>query len=260
MKELDWDLIMKVHLKGSFSVTRAAWNIMREKQYGRIINTGSSAGIYGSFGQVNYSTAKLGLWGFTQSLAKEGQKRNILVNCIAPLAGTRMTETVMPKEVVQALSPSYVAPFVAYLAHNSCQDTGALYEVGAGFAARQRWQRTQGQQFDVDNLTPEAIRDGWSKVNDFSSGATNPADGQEMMQTIMNNLENKMEAKKAATPAAAPSSGLKSEKIFNMMATYLERGEGKTTVPKVSAVFGFEITPKKGAKPALIYEIDMKNG
>lgn len=76
----------------------------------------------------------------------------------------------------------------------------------------------------------------------------------------MNNLENKMEAKKAATPVAAPSSGLKSEKIFNMMATYLERGEGKTTVPKVSAVFGFEITPKKGAKPALIYEIDMKNG
>ena len=65
MKEIDWDLIMKVHLKGSFSVSRAAWNIMREKKYGRIINTGSSAGIYGAFGQANYSTAKLGLWGFT---------------------------------------------------------------------------------------------------------------------------------------------------------------------------------------------------
>jgi 3-hydroxyacyl-CoA dehydrogenase/3a,7a,12a-trihydroxy-5b-cholest-24-enoyl-CoA hydratase len=65
MTELDWDLIMKVHLKGAFSVTRAAWNIMREKGYGRIINTGSSSGIYGSFGQVNYATAKLGLWGFT---------------------------------------------------------------------------------------------------------------------------------------------------------------------------------------------------
>jgi len=69
MSERDWDLIMLVHLKGAFSVTRAAWNIMREKKYGRIINTGSSAGIYGAFGQVNYSTAKLGLWGFTQSLA-----------------------------------------------------------------------------------------------------------------------------------------------------------------------------------------------
>lgn len=118
MTELDWDLIMKVHLKGAYSVTRAAWNIMREKGYGRIINTGSSAGIFGSFGQANYATAKLGLWGFTQSLAKEGEKRNIKVNCIAPLAGTRMTETVMPKEVVDALKPEFVAPFVAYLSHD----------------------------------------------------------------------------------------------------------------------------------------------
>jgi len=139
MSELDWDLIMKVHLKGSFSVSRAAWNILREKQYGRIINTGSSSGIYGSFGQANYATAKLGLWGFTQSLAKEGEKRNIKVNCIAPVAGTRMTETVMPKEIVNALQPSYVAPFVLYLAHESCTDNGALYEVGAGYIAKQRW-------------------------------------------------------------------------------------------------------------------------
>lgn len=116
MKELDWDLIMKVHLKGAYSVTRAAWNIMREKKYGRIVNTGSSAGIYGSFGQVNYATAKLGLWGFSSSLAKEGEKRNIRTNCIAPLAGTRMTATVMPAEVVEALKPEYVAPFVAFLA------------------------------------------------------------------------------------------------------------------------------------------------
>lgn len=84
-----------------------------------------------------------------------------------------------------------------------------------------------------------------------------------MMQIIMKNLEDVQEKKKAsAAPAkaAAPSSGLKSEAIFNMMANYLARGEGKATVPKVSAIFGFEITPKKGAKPALIYEIDMKNG
>ena len=136
MSELDWDLIMKVHLKGAYSVTRAAWNIMREKKYGRIINTGSSAGIYGSFGQVNYAAAKLGLWGFTQSLAKEGEKRNIRRNCIAHLAGTRMTATVMPAEVVEALSPDYVAPFVAFLAHDSCSENGGLFEVGAGYIAK----------------------------------------------------------------------------------------------------------------------------
>jgi len=139
MKELDWDLIMKVHLKGAYSVTRAAWNIMREKGYGRIVNTGSSSGIYGSFGQVNYAAAKLGLWGFTQSLAKEGEKRNIRTNCIAPLAGTRMTATVMPAEVVEALKPEFVAPIVGFLAHDSCEDNGGLFEVGAGYVCKLRW-------------------------------------------------------------------------------------------------------------------------
>merc|ERR1712127_499423 len=271
--ELDWDLIMKVHLKGAFSVTKAAWNIMREKNYGRIINTGSSAGIYGSFGQVNYATAKLGLWGMTSSLAKEGEKRNIKANCIAPLAGTRMTATVMPKEVTEALKPDYVAPFVGYLCHESCKDSGALYEVGAGYIARQRWQRSAGVQYDIKNLSVENIAGQWDKVNDFSEGATNPESNQEMMAIIMGNLENagkqqavapkaaapakKVEAPKAEAPAA---SGLKSENIFGMMATYLNQGLGKPLIPKVASVFGFEITAKKGAKPSLIYSIDLKNG
>lgn len=259
MSELDWDLIMKVHLKGAYSVTRAAWNIMREKKYGRIVNTGSSAGIFGSFGQVNYSTAKLGLWGFTQSLAKEGEKRNIRTNCIAPLAGTRMTATVMPAEVVDALKPDFVAPFVAFLAHDTCEENGGLFEVGAGYVAKQRWQRSAGVQYPVSGLTPETIAAGWSKVTDFSTGATFPESNQEMMEIIMTNLEKAKEQQATAAPAA-PASGLVSENIFNMMKVYLARGEGKPLIPKVNAVFGFEITKKKGAKPTLIYEIDLKNG
>jgi len=144
MTEKDWDLIMMVHLKGVFAVTTAAWPIMREKSYGRILNVGSSAGIYGSFGQVNYSTAKMGMHGFTQSLAKEGEKRNIKVNCIAPLAGTRMTETVMPPEMVAAMSPDYVAPFSLWLCHEDQTESGALYEVGVGYMARHRWNRSEG--------------------------------------------------------------------------------------------------------------------
>lgn len=79
------------------------------------------------------------MWGFTQSLAKEGEKRNIRTNCIAPLAGTRMTATVMPAEVVEALKPDYVAPVVGFLVHDSCEENGSLLEVGAGYVCKMRW-------------------------------------------------------------------------------------------------------------------------
>lgn len=190
MKEVDWDLIMKVHVKGAYSVTRAAWNIMREKKYGRIINTGSASGIYGSFGQSNYATAKLGVHGLTQSLAKEGEKRNIRVNTVAPLAGTRMTATVMPPEIVEALKPDYVAPFVAYLCHESCEENGSMFEVGAGYIAKQRWNRSEGHLFDVKDLTPEAVANKWEKICDFEKGSTYPTSNGEMMEIIMTNLEN----------------------------------------------------------------------
>ena len=188
MTEQDWDLIMKVHLKGSYSVSKAAWNIMRDKNYGRIVNTSSSAGLFGSFGQVNYSTAKMGLHGFSQSLAKEGEKRNIKVNTIAPLAGTRMTETVMPKELVDALKPEFVAPLVAYLVHDSCQENGSLFEVGAGYTAKLRWERTQGVLLPPDGVTPEAIAQNINKIVDFTD-ATHPSTNQDIWTVIMKNVE-----------------------------------------------------------------------
>ena len=117
---------------------------MREKKYGRIINTTSASGLYGSFGQANYAAAKLGLWGLTQTLAKEGEKRNIRCNAVAPVAGTRMTATVMPAELVEALKPDYVAPFVGYLVHDSCTHNGGVFEAGAGYITKLRWQRTAG--------------------------------------------------------------------------------------------------------------------
>lgn len=264
MTDRDWDLIMLVHLKGAYSVSRAAWNIMREKNYGRIVNTASSSGIYGAFGQANYAAAKLGIHGFTQTLAKEGIKRNIRCNSIAPQAASRMTETVMPKEILEALDPNYVAPFTAYLCSEACQETGSLYEIAAGYITKNRWQQAKGVQFDVSTLSLEGIRDQWGAINQFDSGASIPTSAQDVMQRVLANMDNlkAAKAKGASAPAggAAPSSGLKSEKIFNMMAVFLGRGEGKEQVAKVQAVFAFQITPKKGAKPELIYEINLKDG
>ena len=127
MTESDWDLIMLVHLKGAFSVTKACRPIFRKQNFGRVINTTSTSGIFGAFGQANYATAKMGLFGFTQSLALEGEKRNIRVNCIAPIAGTRMTEGSMAPELAASLKTDYILPVVGYLSHESCEETGSMF-------------------------------------------------------------------------------------------------------------------------------------
>ncbi|MGH2899323.1 MAG: SDR family oxidoreductase, partial [Solirubrobacteraceae bacterium] len=147
MTQSDWDLVYRVHVLGAFRVTHAAWPHLRDQGYGRVIFTASAAGIYGNFGQANYSMAKLGLHGLAQTLALEGAKKNVRVNTIAPIAGSRMTETVMPPALVDALKPELVSPLVARLAHESNEETGALFEVGGGFYAKLRWERSSGKTF-----------------------------------------------------------------------------------------------------------------
>lgn len=95
------------------------------------------------YAQANYSTAKLGLLGFSNTLAKEGKSKNIHVNTIAPIAGSRMTETVLPAELLASLKPEYIAPLVAFLCHESCAETGEAFELGAGWIAKLRWQRAK---------------------------------------------------------------------------------------------------------------------
>ncbi|KAF2091913.1 short chain dehydrogenase [Saccharata proteae CBS 121410] len=195
MDDQMFDSVMNVHLRGTFKVTKAAWPYFLKQKYGRVVNTTSTSGIYGNFGQANYAAAKCGVLGFSRALAREGAKYNIYVNTIAPNAGTNMTRTIMPEEMVQAFKPDYVAPLVALL----CSDrvpkppTGGLFEVGSGWQARTRWQRSGGHGFPIDvPLTPEAVLGAWEKIINFDDGRSDhPEDSQEGLKSIMANFQNR---------------------------------------------------------------------
>ncbi|XP_072537991.1 peroxisomal multifunctional enzyme type 2 [Salminus brasiliensis] len=206
--DLDWDLIHRVHLRGSFLVTRAAWNHMKNQKFGRIIMTSSAAGIYGNFGQANYSAAKLGLLGLANTLAIEGGKYNIHCNTIAPTAGSRLTQTVMPPDLLESLKAEYVAPLVLWLCHEECQENGGLFEVGAGWIGKLRWERTIGSIIRHKNqtMTPEEVRDKWDKICDFTN-ATKPATIQESLQTLVEVLS---EVDTGGAIRASPTSALNS--------------------------------------------------
>ncbi|WVR05503.1 hypothetical protein IAU60_002521 [Kwoniella sp. DSM 27419] len=191
MDEKMWDQVIQVHLRGTFKCAKAVWPIFQKQKYGRIITTASPNGIYGTVGQANYSTAKAALIGLARSLAIEGSRSGILVNCIAPRAGTAMTATVWPKELMDAMKAEYVAPVVGFLASEACEDTGTFYEVFGGYAAQMRWQRTYGVSFPNDReLKPEAIVAKWKEITTFDDRATNPSSGPEALQQIMSNFSN----------------------------------------------------------------------
>ncbi|KAJ4532199.1 bifunctional hydroxyacyl-CoA dehydrogenase/enoyl-CoA hydratase fox2 [Exophiala dermatitidis] len=195
MTDEQWDIIMAVHLRGTYKVTKAAYPYMLKQKYGRIVNTTSTSGIYGNFGQANYAAAKLGILGFSRALALEGRKNNIFVNTIAPNAGTALTRTILPEELVQAFKPDYVAPLVLLLCSDKMPDppTGLLFEVGSGWQARTRWQRSGGVGFPIDvPLAPEHVVERWAKIVDFNDGrADHPETPQDGLKAIMANMENK---------------------------------------------------------------------
>lgn len=164
-----FDAVVDVHLKGAYNLTKAAWPYMREQKFGRIINTTSPAGLYGNFGQANYSAAKLGLVGLGETLAKEGFKYNIMVNSIAPLARSRMTENVLPPHILKELGPEKISPLVLFLSHESTKVTNSIFELAAGFFGQIRWERSSGQIFNPNEkyFTPESILTKWKGVNSF---------------------------------------------------------------------------------------------
>ncbi|GAC1577454.1 MAG: SDR family oxidoreductase [Sphingomicrobium sp.] len=189
MTELDWALIQNIHVNGSKAVTQAAWPILRDKSYGRIVMTTSAAGIYGNFGQANYAAAKLGILGLANALAEEGRSKNIRVNTIAPIAASRMTETVFPKALLDNLGPEAISPLVGWLTHDSCTETKGLFEVGAGYIAKLRWERAQGHYFGRSGeFTLEDIARHWSSIVDFSD-AEHPTVMNDSLEAVLRALK-----------------------------------------------------------------------
>jgi NAD(P)-dependent dehydrogenase (short-subunit alcohol dehydrogenase family) len=163
----DFELIVNVHLLGSVYVTKAAWPVMLEKGYGRIVMTTSSSGLYGNFGQSNYGAAKMGVIGLMNTLKIEGEKKNVHVNAIAPIAATRMTENLgIPEEFFKKLKPELVTPAVLFLASDKAP-TGLIIEAGAGHYSKVAILEAKGAKLG-DNVTPEDIEANLGKITDMT--------------------------------------------------------------------------------------------
>ncbi|WP_067904417.1 SDR family oxidoreductase [Nocardia vaccinii] len=163
----NWESVQKVHLWGGYYVTRAAWPHFREQNHGRIVMASSTSGLFGNFGQANYGAAKLGLVGLVNTLAIEGARANILANAIAPMAATRMTEDIAPKELLDKLPPAHVAGVVGYLVSDECQDTATVVVAGGGQVYRVQQFQNKGAVF----ATPPSIDEvgaQWSRITDMS--------------------------------------------------------------------------------------------
>jgi NAD(P)-dependent dehydrogenase (short-subunit alcohol dehydrogenase family) len=161
----DFRLVVDVHLMGTVNCTKAVWNIMREQQYGRIVFTTSSTGLYGNFGQSNYGAAKMAMVGLMNTLHLEGAKSDIRVNCLAPGAGTAMTDGLFPPAIYDLLTPDSVSPGAVYLVSQDAPSRKVLAAGGGSFAIFKGFETT-GLSLLPDDVTPEGVADAWSSIDD----------------------------------------------------------------------------------------------
>ena len=165
----DFEFVVDVHMMGSVYCTKAVWPIMVEQKYGRIVMTSSSSGIFGNFGQSNYGSAKMGVVGLMNTLRIEGQKNNIKVNSLVPVAATRMTENLgMPDAVFDSLKPESVSPAVIFMSSEDAPD-GVMISAGAGVFAMAEIVHSEGIALKGDDLNADMLAEKWSEASDMSN-------------------------------------------------------------------------------------------
>jgi NAD(P)-dependent dehydrogenase (short-subunit alcohol dehydrogenase family) len=183
----DFELLLKVHLLGSVYITHAAFPIMKQKGYGRIVLTTSIAGLFGNYGQTNYSTAKMGIIGFMNSLKLEGEKYNILVNTVAPLAATRLAiqTGVFPEEILPLLKPELVTPLVAFLCSDKCQTSGDIISAGGGYFSKVQVVEGPGVRFDRgEEIAPETIAERYAEITNMEGAVPFKSVKDELMKVL----------------------------------------------------------------------------
>ena len=168
MESADFARVLDVHLIGTFNCCKAVWNGMRERNYGRIVLTTSSSGLFGNFGQANYGAAKAGIVGLMNVLAEEGRKNDIRINTISPTAATRMTEELLPPQALKLMKAESITPAVLYLL---CEDapTRTIMGAGAGSFAVIKIMETEGINLPQNEWTPEAIAAHFAEIGDMST-------------------------------------------------------------------------------------------
>jgi NAD(P)-dependent dehydrogenase (short-subunit alcohol dehydrogenase family) len=163
----EFRLVVDVHLIGSANCTKAVWEIMREQNYGRIVFTTSSSGLYGNFGQANYGAAKMAMVGLMNTLHLEGAKYDVRVNCLAPTAGTGMTEGLFPEAVFDLMAPKVVSPAVVFLVGPDAPSRKVLAAGGGSFAVFKGFE-TEGLSLAPDDVSAEGIAAAWNDIDDVN--------------------------------------------------------------------------------------------
>jgi NAD(P)-dependent dehydrogenase (short-subunit alcohol dehydrogenase family) len=183
MEITDFEFVLQVHLMGSVNCTKAVWEIMKEQQYGRLIMTTSSSGLYGNFGQTNYGAAKLGLVGFMNTLCIEGAKYNVKTNCLSPTAATRMTEGLMPDEALALLTPESVTTGLLTLCDEDAPNRTVLCAGAGGFASAIIYE-TDGICLSGDDMTPENVRAQMVTIRSADGQEEYTQGGQQTMKFV----------------------------------------------------------------------------